>query len=76
MKEIRLWRCEKCGKDHWDKESAEKCEKSHVGAKEISYEDYGFCVQSGKYPMRLYIKMQDGHTLRYYKEGTPGTPEI
>lgn len=74
MKEIRLWRCEKCGKDHWDRESAEACEKSHIGVKEISYEDYVFLGQSGKYPARVYIRMQDGHTLRYYKEGTLGTP--
>lgn len=70
MKEIRLWRCEKCGKDHWDKESAEACEKSHIGVKEISYEDY-FIGQSEKYPARIYIRMQDGKTLRYARERTP-----
>lgn len=73
MKEIRLWRCEKCGKDHWDRESAEKCEQSHIGVKEISYEDY-MIGQNQKYPTRIYVKMQDGHTVRYYKEGTPLTP--
>ena len=71
MKEIRLWRCEKCGKDHWDKESAEECEQSHIGVKEISYEDYDFLGQSEKYPARIYIRMQDGKTLRYARERTP-----
>lgn len=71
MKEIRLWRCEKCGKDHWDRESAEACEQSHIGVKEISYEDYDFLGQSEKYPARIYIRMQDGKTLRYARERTP-----
>ena len=70
MKEIRLWRCEKCGKDHWDKESAEACEQSHIGVKEISYEDYDFFGQSEKYPARIHIRMQDGKTLRYARENT------
>ena len=71
MKEIRLWRCEKCRKDYWDRESAEACEQSHIGVKEISYEDYDFLGQSEKYPARIYIRMQDGKTLRYARERTP-----
>ena len=60
MKEKKLYTCEICNTDYVDRNSALKCEKSHVKVMEVVKERHLSLSQNGKgYHISVTIKMSD-----------------
>lgn len=62
MKELAIYVCEICGREHTDRQTALDCEKAHVVPdKIITY--YHTCF--GSYPHEIRVQMKDGRVIAY-----------
>ena len=64
---ITLYQCEKCGLQHKSKDSALRCEKSHLAPVEITNAKYDR-EDKPTYPAEINIKLSDGKTITYYRK--------
>ena len=67
MLEEKRYICKICGTAYISSHSCNKCEESHhnpMGIVAIGY----YCV-ADKYPSTIYIRMDDGETVKYERMG-------
>lgn len=62
MKEKRVYICELCDSEYHSESEAIKCEKSHVGIKNIGGVSY---ASGSKYPARIKVTFDDNKSVTY-----------
>ena len=68
MKEIKHYICDICDTEYKDKNSCQRCKKSHIKRLEIVRARYVSINNNAKgYPMSVEIKMPNGEIIRYKK---------
>lgn len=66
MKSKTLYTCEICHTDYADKETAKKCEKSHiVEVKKSKMFFKPIHMGCGAYPYKIEVEFTDGHKIQY-----------
>ena len=66
MKAKTLYTCEICHTDYADRETAKKCEKSHITeVKESKMFFKPIHMGCGSYPYKIEVEFADGHKLHY-----------
>ena len=64
MKEIVYYKCEACGAEYENQESALECERAHSVLTTIVKKDY---LRKLKYPFRVTLKFGDEEEKEYYE---------
>ncbi len=62
MKEIKLYRCEKCGADFTNADECRRCEESHINAIMINHVRF---EPFQRYPTSICAAMSDGSFVIY-----------
>lgn len=66
MKTVTLWRCETCGTNYADKESAQNCEKNHKKEiQKVAMTHKPYKADHSGYPVKLSITFEDDKTIMY-----------